>query len=349
MSILAFAGVLILLVIAHELGHFITAKLSGVVVQEFGLGFPPRLFAIKWRGTEYSLNALPIGGFVKMLGEEDPSEPGSLASKSIPIRLVVLAAGATMNALLPIVLFSISFMVPQQVAVGQVEVQKVQPGSPAELAGVQPGDRILEINDRRIQNSRDLAYNIQLNLGSPTTLLVETQGQRHPVRLVPRWNPPEGEGATGMLIDMANPQVVLQAYPFWEAVPLGVRTSFDTFTLAKNEITGWFVRGQAPRIAGPIGIAQMTGEVVRFGWVPLLEFTALISMNFAVINILPLPALDGGRIFFVLIEAVRRGKRIPPEREGFVHLVGFVLLLALMAIISYFDIMRIIRGEDLFR
>ncbi len=349
MSILAFAGVLILLVIAHELGHFITAKLSGVVVQEFGLGFPPRLFAIKWHGTEYSLNALPIGGFVKMLGEEDPSEPGSLASKSIPIRLIVLAAGATMNALLPIVLFSISFMVPQQVAVGQVEIQKVQPGSPAELAGVQPGDVILEINDRRIQNSRDLAYNIQLNLGSPTTLLVETQGQRHPVRLVPRWNPPEGEGATGMLINMKDPETISQAYPFWEAVPLGVRSSLDTFTLAKNEVTGWFVRGQVPRVAGPIGIAQMTGEVIRFGWVPLLEFAALISMNFAVINILHVPALDGGRIFFVLLEAVRRGKRIPPEREGFVHLVGFVLLLALMAIISYFDIMRIIRGEDLFR
>lgn len=349
MNILAAVGVLIVVVSLHELGHFTAAKLSGVTVEEFGIGFPPRLIAVKWHGTKYSLNLLPLGAFVKMLGEEDPSQPGSLASQSIPIRLIVLSAGAAMNVLLPTLLFSISFMVPQQIAVGKMLVKATAPVSPAETAGLQSGDVILEINGRRIQNPRDVIYNEQLNMGSPITMLVQNGSQVRKVSLLLRWNPPEGQGPTGALITITDPQTVTQAYPFWEAVPLGVQSTFDSFTLAKNTVIGWFVRHEAPVLAGPIGITQMTSQIVSFGWGPVLELTALISINLAVMNILPLPALDGGRIFFVLVEAVRRGKRIPPEREGFVHLIGFVLLLALMALVSYYDILRIIRGEELFR
>ncbi|MBU2609216.1 MAG: site-2 protease family protein, partial [Chloroflexi bacterium] len=164
LTIVSFFGVLVVLIIAHELGHFVTAKASGVRVEEFGLGFPPRLYGIKKGETIYSLNALPFGGFVKMAGEEDPSGPGSLASKPFGIRLAVLGAGSLMNALLPFLLFSIAFMVPHNVATGQVVVNDVVPNSPAISAGIAPGDTLISINDKPIHNIGDVHRNILTNL-----------------------------------------------------------------------------------------------------------------------------------------------------------------------------------------
>ncbi|MBI2909454.1 MAG: site-2 protease family protein [Chloroflexi bacterium] len=348
-TILAFAVLIGFLVIAHELGHFVTARLFGVKILEFGLGFPPRLFAIKRGETDYSVNALPLGGFVKMEGEENPEGPGSLAGKSVGVRFTVLTAGSLMNALLPIVLFSVGLMIPREVVVGQVQVREVAANSPAERAGLRAGDLILRVNDRPVESTPDLLYGLQLNTGSEVTLTIKRDGfGQTPVRVVPRWNPPPGQGAVGIAIYMPTPIKQTRAYPVWEAVPLGVRKSLDMLTLAKNEITGWVIRGVAPAVAGPVGIAQMTGEVVRVGLPPLLDWTALISMNFAIVNMLPLPALDGGRIAFLFVEVLRRGRRVPPEKEGLVHLIGFGLLIALSLLITYQDILRILRGESLF-
>ncbi|MBI2303713.1 MAG: site-2 protease family protein [Chloroflexi bacterium] len=345
-----FVAILLLLVLSHELGHFVAARLSGVKIHELGFGYPPRLFSIKRGETEYSLNLLPLGGFVRLVGEEDPREPGSLAGKSIPLRLLVLSAGSIMNALLPILLFSASFAIPKEIVTGQVAVNKVTPGSPAEKAGIQANDIILKINDRTIKNVREVSYNVHLNLGSEIRLVLRSgRFAQREVRLVPRWNPPPGEGPTGVMVSMANVYLSEQAYPIWEAVPLGVLSTMDSLTLAKNEIMTWFVQSTAPQLAGPIGIAQMTGQVAELGGIAsLLDFAALLSINLAVLNMLPIPMLDGGRLFFVVLEGLRGGKRIPPDKEGFVHMVGFALIMALVIIISYYDILRIVQGKSPF-
>lgn len=344
MTILIFLAVLILLVFVHEMGHFITAKLSGVKVEEFGFGYPPRLVGVNWKGTIYSINALPLGGFVKLLGEEDPKEPGSLAGKSLGTRFIVLGAGSFMNALLPFLLFSASLAIPHQVTVGQVQVEQVAAGSPAERAGLQPGDILRSINGNPIRNPADLRYQVQLNLGNAVTLGVERAGTLQQVSLSPRWNPPPGQGAIGIVMALTATSTVTESYPFWQAIPKGVRTTLDTFTLVKNEIKSWFIRRAVPQVAGPIGIAQMTGEVAKAGFSPLLEFTAFLSLNLAILNLFPIPGLDGGRLVFVFLEAVRRGKRISPKKESSVHLIGFALLIGMIILVSYYDLVRLIQG-----
>ena len=216
-SLAAFVPVLILLVLVHELGHFITAKMSGVIVQEFGFGYPPRLFAVRFRNTDYSVNLLPLGGFVKLLGEEDPSEQGSLASKSIPARLIILSSGSLMNALLPIFLFTATYMIPRDMPVGPVEILQVLPNSPAEEAGFQTGDRILQINDRKIDNIGDVSLSIQLNLGSTLNVMLQRGDQQIKTKVLARSNPPPNQGATGILISMpeSETKVVSQSHPIW--------------------------------------------------------------------------------------------------------------------------------------
>lgn len=348
-NILAFLGVLLVLVLAHELGHFITAKLAGVPVLEFGFGYPPRLFAIRYKGTDYSLNLLPLGGFVKLVGEEDPAQPGGLAGRSIGVRLMVLGAGSFMNAVLPVVLLTATFMAPRDTVVGPVRIEDVAAESPAALAGLQAGDVIRRINDREISSIREVGYNIQLNLGSQIEVAVTRDGQTRVATMVPRWNPPPGQGATGIVISMPEREAKTVALPLPQALGEGLRSSLDMLSLFKNGILSTFLARSGPAVTGPIGIAQVTGEVAQGGVLPLLEWMALLSMNLAVMNILPIPMLDGGRVFFVLLEWVRRGRRIPAEREGLVHLVGFVILMGLILIVSYYDIMRIVRGESILR
>lgn len=346
-NLLAFVAVLALLILVHELGHLISAKRAGVLVQEFGFGFPPRLFAFRRGETEYSINLIPLGGFVKMSGEEDPSQPRSLAGKGIGTRLLVLSAGGLMNGVLAFVLFTSSLAIPQEVVAGQVQIVAVTPGSPAEAAGLRANNVILRVNDRPIRSAGDLAYNVQLNLGKETTVYIQENtgpSAQRSVRLAPRWSPPPGQGAMGVQIAMANAYRTEQSYPLWEAIPLGLRKGLDILTLTKNEIQGTLGRGTAPALAGPIGIYQITGEVARFGLGPLVEFAAILSLNLAFLNLLPIPMLDGGRMAFVALEGIRRGKRIPPERESLVHLMGLFLLAGLMLWASYGDIQRLLAG-----
>ena len=439
-SILTFLGVLIILVLVHEVGHYITARLSGVQVVEFGFGYPPRLFAVKRGGTEYSFNILPLGGFVKLVGEEDPTHPRSLARQAAWKRAIILSAGAGMNALLPVLLFTITAMIPQSSIAGDVRVMAVAPNSPAERAGIRPGDVVQKIAGETINRSAELSYLIQINLGNPLDFVVRRDGEVKTFQsIVPRFNPPQGQGATGVLVrtgdlvvqDVApgspasaaglhpgdaiiqmngapassgsalaaafqqemngeasrrltflverdgkvqsvsgpvekvaasglagmgltlregSVRSVVLSKPVWEAVPYGVQRSVETLVLAKNTIITWFSGTTAPQFAGPVGIAQMTGEVATLGGVlALMELAALLSMNMAFFNILPIPMLDGGRLLFVVIEVIRGGKRISPERESFVHLVGFAVLIAMIVVVTFFDIARLIRGESLLR
>ena len=347
-TVIAFLGILAVLIIAHEFGHYITAKAAGVTVEEVGIGFPPRLLSFKGGGTIYSLNAIPLGGFVKMAGEEDSKVAGSLASKSIPARLLTLSAGSLMNLLLPLLLFSVAFMVPHNIVYGQVQVDEVAANSPAARAGIAAGDSILEINGKQVNSVGDVQRGIQLNLGQAVSLLIQRADDTvEEVRAVPRWQPPEGEGAIGVAVRTVSPTVVRQSYPFWQAIPMGVRECIDTFVLFKNGIISMIIGSVPTTLAGPVGIAQLTGEVAQAGFSPLLEFAAFLSINLAIINLLPLPALDGGRIAFVLLEAVRRGKRVSARVEGMIHMAGFAMLITFLVLITYQDIIRIVSGESL--
>jgi regulator of sigma E protease len=347
-TVVSFLGILIVLVFAHEFGHFITAKLAHVKVEEFGIGFPPRIVSFKRGETTYSINSIPLGGFTKMVGEEDPTLPGSLAGKSIPVRILVLSAGSLMNILLPVLLFSISLMIPHNMILEKVQVQEVATGSPAQTAGIVPGDTILSINNHTINNRSDVGYYVQLYLGTQINMVVQSADlPPRDVRLTPRWNPPPGQGATGIKITGVDSTTVRESEPFWRAVPASIVHCWEILVLFRNQVIGWFIGGAAPQVTGPIGIAQITGEIAKAGISPLLEFAALISINLAIINIFPFPGLDGGRLIFVLLEWIRRGKRISPKREGLVHLIGFAVLLLLIIVISYFDIAHIVQGDSI--
>jgi regulator of sigma E protease len=342
-TILIFLAILGLLVFVHELGHFITAKLSKVQVDEFAFGFPPRLLSIQRGETRYSINSIPIGGYVKMAGEEDPSQPRSFASKRARTRLLILCSGALMNALLPIFLFSLAFTIPQKIDVGDVTVDEVAEGSPAAQAGLQQGDIIRSFDGHKISNQGDLIYQIQLHLGSEATMVVEREGVSRTVSLVPRWNPPSGQGPTGITTELNNISHSSQSYAPWRAVPKAAGTYGDTMVLLKNEVESWF-KGRHPEVSGPVGIADLTGQVAKGGPSPIFSFTAILSINLAIINLLPIPGLDGGRIFFILLEKVRGGKRISPQKEGLAHLIGFAILILFIVMVSYFDVTRIVKG-----
>ncbi len=348
MTILSFAGVLVVLIIAHEFGHFITARISGVKIDEVGLGFPPRLFSIKRGGTRYAINALPLGGYVKMAGEEDPKITDSLASKSIAARLLVMGSGSLMNFLLPVLLFSIALMIPRDAVEAQVLVDEVAPSSPAAAAGIEVGDLLLAVNGKPVDSVGDLQREIQLKMGRPITLFVQrADSSTDEVRLVPRWQPPEGQGAIGVAVMNSSATVVKEYYPFWQAIPRGVERSIQAFILFKNAIISMIIGAEPAVIGGPVAIAQLTGEVAEAGLGPLIEFAAFLSINLGIINILPLPALDGGRMVFVLMEWVRRGRRISARTEGKIHMVGFALLITFLLAITYQDIIRIIAGDSL--
>jgi regulator of sigma E protease len=347
-TVLIFLGILAVLILAHELGHFATAKAFGIKVEEFGLGFPPRLIGFKRGETLYSLNAVPLGGFTKMAGEEDPDVPRSLASKGVGTRVIVLSAGSIMNFLLPLLLFAIAFMVPHNVVTGEVLVAEVAPGSPAAAAGIEAGDTILSLNDEPVQSINDLHIYTQLNLGKEVNLAVgHSDATVEEVRLIPRWKPPPEEGPMGVKVSMPEATITSQSYPFWEAIPMGVSQCIETFVIFKNEILKWFIGATPVQVTGPVGIAQLTGEVAKAGFSPLLQFAGFISINLAIVNILPLPALDGGRIVFVLLGWIRRGKRISAKTEGMVHAIGFAILIAAIIAVTYQDIIRIIAGESL--
>ena len=293
----------------------------------------------------YSVNWTPLGGFVRLAGESNPAVPRSLASKGVGPRAVVLAAGSFMNAILPLVIFTFLFMIPQDVTVGNVMVTKVVPNSPAQKAGMQPDDIILRAGGREVDNRGDLIRMITLSAGSEMEWMVERSGRQQLIRVTPRANPPEGQGPTGIAIELVNPRVVRMWDPPWTAAYRSVTDTWELLVLLKREVSGWFSGDKDPQLSGPIGIAQITGEVTQQGgfrgW---LVLAVLFSINLAILNILPIPMLDGGRLLFVGIEWLRRGKRVPPEKESMVHLIGFVVLIGLILWISAIDIGRLIQG-----
>ncbi len=293
----------------------------------------------------YTVNWLPLGGFVRLAGENNPAVPRSLASKGPGARTIILAAGSLVNAVFPLVAFTLLFMIPQGVTVGQVQVDVVEANSPAQSAGIQPGDLVLVAGDRAIEQGSDLVRATTLNAGSSMEWTIQRDGITEIVRVTPRVDPPPGQGATGIQISLVNIRSETRFDPPWTAVWKGATSSWEMLTLLRQEISSWITGVRSPQLSGPVGIAQVTGEVTRDGgvrgWVVL---SILFSINLAILNLLPIPMLDGGRIMFVLLEWVRGGRRIPAEREGLVHLIGFVALLGFILFITYNDIVRMIQG-----
>lgn len=459
-TILAFILILSLLIFVHELGHFIVAKRSGITVEEFAIGFPPRLVKL-WqdegkitlngqpyiigrnlsvprsiepgtqiyaetgtdekgrqvvtylepvepetsdqakksppaagseakffnmismkrqtsparptipaddehqtyhvdalvRPTEYSINMIPLGGYVRMLGEEDPTDPGSFASKSKRVRLAVLAAGSLMNLALAVVFFTFTSMsgVPEPVtgiglsgeeaALAQTVVTQVVSDTPAEQAGLQEGDILLGADDIEFNHVGDLIYYVNNNTGNEITLHVQRDTDSFNTSLVPRENPPEGQGAMGVGISYNGVKNEKVYYPLSTAMFRGISQTAEYVALVfymPVAIMRDIIPAEAARPTGPVGIYQQTDSAVNAAvemdwWFPILWLTAILSTALAVTNLLPLPALDGGRILFILVEALR-GKRIAPEKEGAIHFIGLALLLTLMLVISYYDV-----------
>ncbi len=355
LSATLFLVILIGLVWIHEFAHFATAKLFGIYVHEFGLGFPPRIWAKRIGETEYSLNWLPIGGFVRLEGEETSDHPRSLSVKPRWQRIIVLASGAVSNLILPIFLFALALSFPHQESIGHAMVTAVVPNAPAAEAGMKYGDVIYAVNGRTTKNVAEASRYINLALGQTVEVKVKRGGEFLDLHVYARWAPPSGQGPTGISIASQYPFTETVAEPPWRSIPNGFRQTWDTFILARNQVLTWFKGAGGPQLAGPVGIAQTTGEVAREGGSaagavsPLLELAALLSINLGILNLLPLPMLDGGRVLFVLIGIVRGGKRIAPEKEALVHLVGFAVFIAFAVVVTFFDISRIASGQSIFR
>ncbi len=341
-TIAAFLGVLIVLVLVHELGHFVVAKRAGIKVQEFGFGYPPRLIGVKFGETTYSINLLPLGGFVRMLGENGaPGDPGSFASKSKRVRAAVLAAGSAMNLLLIPVLFSIGLMIGEPVPCtdcNTVEIYGVQAGTPAEAAGLQSGDVFVSLNGRPIQSTEDVRDAIRAAGDQPVGVVVQRDGQPVTVQVTPRAGGAEGQPTIGIQL---GPEVVTVRYPIWEAIPKGIQRTGELVRVFFTGLGQMLSREAPADLAGPVGIAQMTGQAAQAGWVYLLQFTAFLSLNLAVFNMFPIPGLDGARLAFVIVEGLR-GRRVNPQTEGVIHFIGLMLLLTLMAYVSVNDVRRLL-------
>jgi len=350
MSIIIFLAALALLILSHEFGHFIVAKKSGMRVDEFGLGFPPRLLKFKKGETVYSLNLIPLGGFVKIHGEDGAKkgDPRSFSSKPVSIRSAVIAAGVMFNLLAAWFLLSGGFLVgmpadansvPAGAAISKAEIMiiQVQRGTPAQEAGLKAGDKLVDFS-----SVEDVQKFIAENKGKKIEIRYERNGKIASVSLVPDISPAAGKGSLGIAMD----KVVLVNLPFFKALWEGAKMTYN-LTIAVAVSIFYFIidafRGMAGfgQILGPVGIAGVTGSAAKLGFGYLLSFVAMLSVNLAIINMIPFPGLDGGRLVFLAVEKIK-GSPINPKFSNIANGIGLLLLFLLMLAITYKDIMRLV-------
>lgn len=317
-----------LLVFFHELGHFSVAKLFGIRVHEFAIGMGPKLVYTKKHGTTYSLRVFPIGGFVRMEGEDENSDSeDSFGKKSVSQRIGVILAGPLMNFILGFLCFFIIFF---YLGVPSTTIGNIIPQSPAELYGLQTHDKILEIDGEMIESWDQLVSMIVASQGSPIQITYQREGL-----VVTQTMTPE--------IDEASGRPMIGIVPGIEKSVTGAMSNGLSQTrLIFTEILRFLqqlIRGQADTsdVAGPVGIISLVGQASRSGWIDVVGLAGLISINLGIMNLLPIPALDGSRIIFLVLEAMR-GKPVDPEKEAMVHMVGITLLMLLMIVITYKDI-----------
>lgn len=421
--------VLGILIVVHEMGHFFTAIWLGIKVEEFGIGFPPRIFAIRRNGIDYSLNALPIGGFVKITGENgDSDDPHSFGKAPAWKRIIVLAAGSFMNLLLALIIFTgMSVAGTREIAGTQTAVATVTAGSPAEKGGMLPGDHIIAVDGQVVTSPDKLKGLSRDHIGRATTYTVERDGVHKDLTVTPQGDPPLGvilsywvtpakvdklkagsptdkagikpgdeivsvngkpvNNVTSALFQVSQsknqtqvvvkrdeqqlPPMTIQGdpkvsglaaqnmyYPVHmvyyspgEALGRALSNTWDVISSIPRGIAQTFAgNSQGPPVTSIVGISQITGEVAQEAGISgLLSLTALLGISLFMINLMPLPALDGGRLLFIIIEMLRGGRRIAPEKEAVVHFAGMMVLLGLMALITFFDVQRLFTGQSLIK
>lgn len=352
-TIIVFVLILGILVFIHELGHFTVAKKLGIRVEEFGFGLPPRIWGKKKGETIYSINALPIGGFVRLAGEDPdeisqkltPTEKRRLFwARSKKERAAVLLAGVTMNFLLAVAIISFIFTQGVYVPTDRVHIEKVIADSPAETAGIKEKDEVISFAGKTIANSEELIQITKENAGKEVILEVDRNGQPFSFTLTPRVDPPADQGPLGIVISNLEER----KYPWYQAPFYGTieALKMSYIMLATFGSLVWrLVTFQAINVdvAGPIGIAQATGQAVQVGANAVLQLMGILSLNLAIVNLLPIPALDGGRLMFVILEKFL-GRRVKPRAELIAHQIGMAFLLALILLITVNDVLRILRG-----
>ncbi len=371
LGLLYFLIALSILVLIHEVGHYVAARICGVKAEEFGYGFPPRLVGFvkqdgKWKrvgrrdqksypSTIWSLNWLPLGGFVRLKGEEGDHghDHDSFLSKRAPEKLFILVAGVFMNWVLAAAIFSVAFSIGVPVQTDQlppgaivrnqeVQITQILPNSAAAKAGLMPGDTVTSIDGSAVQRVEDaeslLAERSTKN--QPIQLGIEHGKEKKTISVTPEYV--ETLKRPGLGVWYANIGIV--RFPWYRAIPEGLSL---TWTYTKTICVGLYTlvrdlivhRTVSADVAGPVGIAVMTGRIARQGWWVFMQFLALLSLNLAIVNFLPIPALDGGRALFVFIESLRRRKN-NVRTEAIVHQIGFVLLLLLIAVVTFHDLLQ---------
>lgn len=349
-TIFVFIVILAALVLFHEFGHFIIAKKSGMQVDEFGFGFPPRIYGKKIGETTYTLNAVPLGGFVKIAGEDNAEEnnPRSFINKSFLARFGTLVAGVVMNFVLAWILFSIGFTIglPTVIEQGQsvpahgtirggsISVLQIDPNSPASKAGIREGDKILSIDNQSVQTTDDVINYVKTKAGSDVEFHLKRGDQAENIHVTPRVNPPPGEGAVGIALG----NVGRLSFPFYIAPIMALKATWQVIVGTAVGFYHLIFEGQGlSSVGGPVKIASLTGQVTQLGFVYILQFAAFLSVNLGILNIMPFPALDGGRVLFLIIEKVR-GKRNNAVVERWFNTIGFALLMVLVILITIKDV-----------
>lgn len=343
MTIVIALIIIAVLILVHEWGHFIAARQIGIPVHEFSLGFGYKLFSTKKNGVEYSLRLIPLGGFVRMAGEEpgDAEDPNGFNKRTPLEKMRVSLAGPLMNFVLAILIFIYTFaVIGVAKPVNDAIIGEVIKGKPAYEAGLQSGDKILAIDQQKISSWEQFVNTIQQEPANQTLqLTINRAGKTQELTVTPTINKSTGKAILGVYS-----QVRFERQGILTAIKMGFTQTYQMSVLLLGGL-GMLFTGAASTsdLAGPVGITNMVGEAARGGMAYLLSFTAFLSINLGILNLLPIPALDGSRFVFAIVEAIRR-KPMDPEKEGFIHWVGFLFLMGLIVLATYNDIVRLIKG-----
>lgn len=321
-----------IIIFAHEGGHLLCAKACHIYVEEFAVGMGPKLFSFRKGDTTYSLRLLPIGGYCKMPGEDGESDiPNGFDKKSVPQRMLVVAGGALFNILLAVLLFIVAYMGLGTSSEDAI-VGDVYEDYPAYSAGLEAGDLVTAIDGQAIDSWTDMTDIIQNNVGTALTFTVDRDGEIVDLTVTPE----AGDSGTGVIGIVAARESV----SVFEAVKIGFQQTYELTKLILVSLWQMITGAIGLELAGPVGVGQMVGQAASYGFYSFLIFIAAISVNLGIVNLLPLPALDGSRLVFLAIAGIRR-KPISANVEGMIHFVGFMLLIGLLIIVTYFDITRI--------
>ena len=346
--IIEFIVSLSVLLFVHEFGHYIIGRWMGIQADEFGFGYPPRLLKLfTWKGTDFTINLIPFGAFVRFSGEDDPTVEGGFYAANKWKRLATLLAGAVMNILTGILLFSLVVSATGMPDPGTVEIVQIAEGSPAEQVGVMSGDIITAIDSIAVENMADVGRLVQERVGTQIDFVVKRGGDQIVFQLVPRENPPEGQGSIGIIMQNPTKQV-----GFLHAIPVAGEIAVEQVRQLLS-VPGMLIRGEVAtedaRMLSPKGIYDVYAQVRQedqiqdqpdyFPWLDTAWFFGVISVSLGFSNLLPIPALDGGRILFILPE-IFFNRRVPAKYENVVHFIGYISLLALMGYVFYQDIIN---------